>query len=242
MAELHEAWARAVPGVVVRAVSADIFGTFTDTLARGRSSRSCRKEPTAYAIASSARNLVTGGANLQWDLFWRDRALQTTRRVGLGLGGAEPNGYSDTPALSGDGQFLVFRSSASNLVASDTNGVEDAFVDQPLALATNYCGPAEPNSTGLRARMMASGSAVFAANNFTIHAVSLPPATLSLFLTSRTQAFIVNPGGSQGDLCLGGNIGRYVQHIFNTGTSGQGVMAVGRRGTSKRGIETRTRR
>ena|GEM_PF-5918814 len=47
---------------------------------------------------------------------------QTTIRVTAGLGGAEPSGPSASPAISGDGRFVVFTSTAENLAANDTRG------------------------------------------------------------------------------------------------------------------------
>ena len=41
-------------------------------------------------------------------------------------------------------------------------------------------------------------------------ATNLPVGAFGLFLTSAVQAFTKNPGGSDGNLCLGGSIGRYV--------------------------------
>src|SRR5262245_15833809 len=53
---------------------------------------------------------------------------QQTTRASLGVGGAQANGGSHLPALSGDGRFVAFASGASNLVPVDTNGFEDVFV------------------------------------------------------------------------------------------------------------------
>ena len=44
----------------------------------------------------------------------------------------------------------------------------------------------------------------------TLIASSLPPSAFGFFVTSQTQGITANPGGSQGNLCLGGAIGRYV--------------------------------
>jgi hypothetical protein len=54
-------------------------------------------------------------------------AAQITR-VSISTAGVEGNGASVDPAISGDGRFVVFSSLASNLVADDTNGVEDIFL------------------------------------------------------------------------------------------------------------------
>lgn len=53
---------------------------------------------------------------------------QTTIRVTAGLGGAEPDGASDSPHISHDGRFVVFASAAENLAANDTHAGPDVFL------------------------------------------------------------------------------------------------------------------
>ncbi len=52
---------------------------------------------------------------------------------------------------------------------------------------------------------------------------SLPAQAFGYFLTSATQGNVANPAGSQGVLCLGGAIGRFVGpgQILNSGASSQ---------------------
>ena len=56
----------------------------------------------------------------------------------------------------------------------------------------------------------------------------MPLNSFGFFLTSATQGLIANPGGSQGNLCLGGSIGRYVGpgQIQNSGATGAISLAV----------------
>ncbi len=88
-------------------------------------------------------------------------------------------------------------------------------------LGSSYC-TANVNSTGVTGVLNAVGSAVVANNNVTLEASALPLNSFGFFLTSLTQGFVANPGGSAGNLCLGGAIGRYVGpgQIKNSGTSG----------------------
>lgn len=76
-------------------------------------------------------------------------------------------------------------------------------------LGSNYCST-NPNSSGLSARMTASGSAAVADNDVTLSGIQLPASVPALFITSSTQGFVTNPSGSIGNLCLGGAIGRYI--------------------------------
>jgi hypothetical protein len=97
----------------------------------------------------------------------------------------------------------------------------------PLTVGTNYCA-GNPNSTGAIATMSATGSASVAANNVVLRAASLPNNSFGFFLTSLTQGLTPNPGGSQGVLCIGGSIGRYVGpgQIQNSGLSGALSLAI----------------
>jgi Tol biopolymer transport system component len=88
------------------------------------------------AFSSLATNLVSGDTNTFSDVFVRDRQNGTTERVSLDSGGAEGNGDSVAPVISGDGRYVAFESFASNLVAGDTNGTWDVFVRDRLAGTT----------------------------------------------------------------------------------------------------------
>ena len=78
-----------------------------------------------YSIAS---NLVSGDTNGQMDIFVHDRDTGITTCVSVDSGGVLGNGSSYDPFISADGRYVVFDSSASNLVSGDTNGVSDIFV------------------------------------------------------------------------------------------------------------------
>ncbi|MEZ6015886.1 MAG: hypothetical protein R3F49_12280 [Planctomycetota bacterium] len=94
-------------------------------------------------------------------------------------------------------------------------------------LTTNYCGPAAVNSSGLSATISAFGSPFVAHDNLSLRADGLALNAFAYFIVSRTQGFVVMPGGSQGNLCLSGSIGRNVGGvIMNSGPSGAvSVMA-----------------
>jgi Tol biopolymer transport system component len=83
------------------------------------------------AFESSASNLIGADGNGRRDVFVRDRLTGTTRRVSVGAG-AESDGFSENPAISADGRFVVFDSDATNLVGGDGNGVNDVFRRGPL--------------------------------------------------------------------------------------------------------------
>lgn len=80
------------------------------------------------AFESGATDLVTDDANAEVDVFVHDRKTGETARVSVGPAGAEGNGESRYASISGNGRFVAFSSSASNLVPDDENGVRDIFV------------------------------------------------------------------------------------------------------------------
>ena len=60
---------------------------------------------------------------------------QPKHQLDGGVGGAAPNGTSGGASVSADGHKAVFCSSASNLVAGDTNNAQDVFLVDPLNAA-----------------------------------------------------------------------------------------------------------
>jgi len=76
---------------------------------------------------SDASNLVTGDTNTVADIFVYDRTGDTIERVSESSGGAESNAFSANPAISGNGRFVAFQSTATNLVAGDVNGWRTDF-------------------------------------------------------------------------------------------------------------------
>jgi len=117
------------------------------------------------AFYSEADNLVAGDTNGVSDVFLKDVALDTLARVDLSSDGPNPGGTVDahgTGSSSGfggaseDGRFVVFQSTAFNLVAGDGNGASDIFLRDMLTnttqlISTNPAGyPGNGNSTAPR--------------------------------------------------------------------------------------------
>jgi Tol biopolymer transport system component len=83
------------------------------------------------ALSSTASTLVEGDTNGLRDVFVRDTVSGATTRVSLSTSGRQGNrgsGTSEPPALSDDGRYVAFSSTASNLVGGDTNHLQDVFV------------------------------------------------------------------------------------------------------------------
>lgn len=85
---------------------------------------------------SSAANLAAGDTNGVIDVFMRDRATGITERLSIAADESQGNDASYSLPMSPDGRFVVFVSSASNLVPGDTNGKDDVFVRDRVAGVT----------------------------------------------------------------------------------------------------------
>ena len=94
-----------------------------------------------------------------------------------------------------------------NIVSDGGNGTIVTVI--PQTIGTSYC-TANPNSTGVPSVLIGLGSDLVADNDLTLECGNMPSGSFAFFLTSQLQGFTSNPGGSEGNLCLGGAIGRYV--------------------------------
>ena len=80
------------------------------------------------AFYSDADNLVDDDANGYRDVFVRDLLVGPSFLISVNTNGISGDGISFDPAISGDGRYVAFTSSADDLVASDTNRAQDVFV------------------------------------------------------------------------------------------------------------------
>jgi hypothetical protein len=80
------------------------------------------------AFNSNATNLVAGDTNAATDVFVRNIAGSSTSRVSVATGGTQATGFAfGPPSISSDGRYVAFDSSATDLVAGDSNGAVDVF-------------------------------------------------------------------------------------------------------------------
>jgi Tol biopolymer transport system component len=90
---------------------------------------------------STAHNLVPHDTNHSTDIFVRDRALHTTRRIDLTPSGGQASGggtgFYDQPAISANGRYIAYSSAHRDLVPGDTNHRRDVFLhDMATGLTT----------------------------------------------------------------------------------------------------------
>lgn len=132
-------------------------------------------------------------------------------------GFSQAEAVGSTLRLPGSGfhdGILRFAGNVSSLACSSTattnNNQSCTFGELDASIGSTYCSTAVANSTGSPAEMFALGSNVASDNFLLLGARSLPTNAFAFFLTSRDVGFSAMPGGSFGNLCLSGSIGRFV--------------------------------
>jgi len=83
----------------------------------------------------------------------------------------------------------------------------------------SYC-PGVPNSTNFPGVINAVGSSYISLNNLGMFADDLPQNVFTFMLVGTNDDIVMNPGGSLGNLCVGGAIGRYWSSLQSTGPGG----------------------
>jgi Tol biopolymer transport system component len=158
---VRDRWAAATERVSISGSGAQAnFGSFAPSLSA---------DGNLVAFYSAASNLVAGDTNGAGDLFVRDRQLGTMERANVPTGGVQSFGGSETTGkISANGRFVVFVSSAQDLVVPGVIGqhiyVRDRYAGTTAlasvatngALANNYSNMPSISADG---RYVAFGSA-----------------------------------------------------------------------------------
>ncbi len=181
------------------------------------------------AFVSEATNLVPGDTNGRYDVFVRDLQAGTIERVSVASDGSQGDDDSVGPVISSDGQYVVFRSGASNLVPGDTNGWRDIFVHDRQTGQTERVSIAPDGSQADGSSYHPSISADTRYVTFDSHATNLVPGDTNgqrdIFVHDRqmgsTELVSVASNGSQADSSSNApgisSDGRYV--VFGSGAS-----------------------
>jgi hypothetical protein len=173
------------------------------------------------AYETSASTLVAGDLNEWEDVYLYDRQLAQTERISTAFNGADGNDNSTLPALSADGRFVAFHSSASNMVQNDTNNKVDVFVrDRQLGqtlLVSTTAGGAQGNGDSGTPSITADGRYVAFRSTATNLVSGDTNGEMDVFVKDRQtgaiQCVSVSSTGAQANNYSYGKIaegGRYV--------------------------------
>ncbi len=100
------------------------------------------------------------------------------------------------------------------------------LMDFSREIGDGYCGPANPNSTGSSASLRGRGFDHVSQDSFELVAERMPSNRPAYPLMSQTADFVPFAGGSQGNLCLGGLIGRFTGLVRSTGAGGSAIFPI----------------
>jgi hypothetical protein len=139
---------------ITQRISVDSSGAEADDLSEAPA---ISADGRFVVFASRASNLVQSDMNGTTDVFVRDRLNGVTERVSVDSSGSEANSESRCPAISADGRIVSFYSTASNLIAGDTNGAADVFIHD---LVTGITERVSVDSAGVEANQGSTESAL----------------------------------------------------------------------------------
>ena len=157
-------------------------------------------------VLDGAGNVVSGPAAVA-------EYVGTGRATAVGLA-AGPDGLYFTELYRDQGSDPTAAGARLLRLQFHADGDCDGF-------GTSYCEPAVANSTGVPAELHAHGSDHVADNDLTLEAHDLPPNQFGYFMASMSQGFVSGPGGSEGNLCLSGKIGRFASQLQSSGPAGE---------------------
>jgi Tol biopolymer transport system component len=100
------------------------------------------------AFESWASNLVPGDTNKRRDIFVRDRLSGTTTRVSVSSSGVQSNGDSANAAISANGRYVAFESTAKNLDPAARNGLTQVYVRDLVAGTTRLVSKVSASVAG----------------------------------------------------------------------------------------------
>ncbi len=143
---------------------------------------------TKVGFQSDATNLVTGDSNGKSDVFLKNLISDETILVSSDRHGQIGNGASSDISLSRNGRYALFTSSATNLVAHDTNGVADVFLKD---LSSGQVRLVSSNANGVQGDD-SSSNAVFSPDGTLVAFVSFADNLLAGDNNGASDIFVKN--------------------------------------------------
>ena len=127
--------------------------------------------------------------------------------------------------LDGDGRPEIAVSNSTGCTGNGGYG-RIHILSSPSTSVTTTCIAPVLNSQGSRSWLRLIGAPEVAQNSLVLQAYGMAPGQFGYFLASRDSGLVMGPNGSQGNLCLGGSIGRFNANIFNSGSCREAQLAI----------------
>lgn len=97
-----------------------------------------------YVAFVTAAALTAADTNLQADVYVYDRITGTSTLASRTNANGIGNGSSSSPGISGDGRYVVFASTASNMATGDANTTSDVFLRDMVLGTTTWVSQVPP--------------------------------------------------------------------------------------------------
>ncbi len=136
--------------------------------------------------ASVGSTILSGDTNTVSDVFLHDLSNATTLRASMSTAGIEGNAASDAATINADGTWIAFRSSASNLVAGDSNARSDVFIRE--------------RATGIVSRVSTSSAGAQTSSGQALGPVSISASGLLVVFRATDTDLVTGDSNAQEDV------------------------------------------
>ncbi len=224
----------------------------------------CSADGRFVAFSYPFDDLVPGDTNGQADVFVRDRQSGTTTLVSRAADGTLSNGLSAHPRISADGHYVVFDSTATNLVAGHAGRTRRDVYRKDLQSGAILC--ASVDNAGALANADSDGPSVSADGRYLAFTSTGDLANLGVVITTyaayvrdlvgNTTSVVSRKGGTWGlgvnpvisgdgtqviyeswgdNLALGGNATYWQLYRFNRTTQATTLVTANLAGSPRNG-------
>ncbi|HRV81977.1 MAG TPA: hypothetical protein P5218_11090, partial [Planctomycetota bacterium] len=214
------------PSVALRRVSGQPIEELL--LPQGTSYCLASNQNGSVILGQAQNSIVWGHSSYTGAFLWRaGQGAVALEDALLAAGVNLPSGFTLTRAIT-----LAPTGDAVLGLGRDAQNVEHAYlaylVAPALEVGTHGCDPGQANSTGGPATLRALGYGYLSGPGLALSVEGLPPGVTCLLLASRAPGLVPLPGGSEGELCLGGSIGRFgaPQEIQQADSFGQAELSL----------------
>lgn len=195
----------------------------------GGSKPSISADGKRLAFYSYSSELVANDTNGRWDIFVFDttaalRRVSLTETGGERDQGNESNSRVVAPAISGNGRYVAYATTATNVVAGDTNNAQDVFVvdldGTPTVRRVSVNGASQGNADspiGQGERVGISHDGAFVAFTTSATTLGVPAGNVVIYQASTGQLRAVTTSASSVGPAVVSRTGAYV--AFGAGTA-----------------------
>jgi len=135
-------------------------------------------------FVTRATDAYPGASGLD-EIAWHDRVSGITERASISLLGGAPNGSCQFPAVSDDGRYVAFVSSAPNLLFGKLIALRDAIradLRPPVVAAAQTFGVGCPGSNGLVPFGPGIGALPWLGTSFSLEGTNAPPLGVGIVI------------------------------------------------------------